>query len=196
MTVSADKVALRGFLDQASETSVECAEAEVLRCWVAVMELERLGARRVATVDTSPSIRRNEVELSFTAAFLERSPELLATSNAPCLYRPFSRSKTKRNLRSVVITEGRALEAKAAAVERADLSVYEDLRGELASAGSAHECLRGTHHSLPRLLERDERTAFEAAPAPTKVAPPAVDYDLNREMLPAAHANQHIPDRT
>jgi hypothetical protein len=139
MTVRAEKVALRGFGEQPPETSAELPEAEFLCGWVAMMELQHVGAGGVAAIDTSAAVRGDKVELSLSAALAERSAELLATPGAPRLDPLGCSSYADRDFRGVVFAEWRALEAEASSVQRTHLPVENHLRREQSPAGEANE---------------------------------------------------------
>src|SRR5207245_6258204 len=117
MAVRANEVALTGFLDQASQTSAELSEAKLLRRWIPMMELQSLRACGVSTIDTASAVRGDEIELSFPAPLPQRPPELLAASIAPGARGLLRGSEAERRLRSVVLTERRALEAEASPIK-------------------------------------------------------------------------------
>ena len=184
MTVRAQQIALGRFFDEPSETSTELPEAELLRRWISVMKLERLGARGVATVDAPSPVCGDEIELSFAAPLPQRSAKLLATPIPPCSRGLLSGSETEWGLRSVVPAERRAFEAEASAIERLRLSVDGHLCRELAPAGDARERPRSMGDWLTRSFERLVGTAVKAVLSTPEIAPSAVDSDFNWKTGP------------
>jgi hypothetical protein len=161
-----------------------------------MVELQRSWASRVTAIDASSSVRVDQVELPLTAPFSKRPPKLLAPTLAPLSLRLLRRPETEWNSRGVVVAEGRALETKAAPVERAQLSVDHKLRRKLSSAGYADERLRRAYDRFSRSLERGMRSAAEATFPAAEIASPTIDHDHRGELRTAAQTYQHARDRT
>jgi hypothetical protein len=116
VAIRAHEVALRRFLHEPSETSAELSQAKLLRRWISVMKLHRLRACGVTAIDALSTVRGDEIELSFAAPLSQRSAELFAASIALGFHGLLCRSQTEGHLRSVVVAERRALEAKASPI--------------------------------------------------------------------------------
>src|SRR5881628_2114892 len=116
-----------------------------------MMELQCLGAGRIATVDAQAAVRRDEVGLSLATPLPQRATELLAAPVTSRFHGLLSRPQTQRHLRRVVIAEGRAFETETPPVEGAHLPVDNHLCGEVAAARDANERFGRPQDWLSRL---------------------------------------------
>src|ERR1700730_65582 len=103
------------------------------------MELQCLGAGRVAAINAAASVRCDEIGLPLTAPLSERATELLASAFATGTDGVLCGPEAERNLRCVVIAERRTLQTELAPIKRAHLSVDDHLCRKLSAACDTKE---------------------------------------------------------